>query len=95
MKGSIHPVLQIPESRSMQEVWESVVPRQGFILWILRRMAADGNDTCKTYDPDREIPILVEAGDYIRFVPIDEDEYKRIRELVERGEYQCTVHEEA
>ena len=46
-------------------------------------------------DPDREIPILVEAGDYIRFVPIDEDEYKRIRELVERGEYQCTVHEEA
>lgn len=36
MKGSIHPVLQIPESRSMQEVWESVVPRQGFILWILR-----------------------------------------------------------
>ena len=49
----------------------------------------------KTYDPDREIPILVEAGDYIRFVPIDEDEYKRIRELVERGEYQCTVHEEA
>ena len=41
------------------------------------------------------IPILVEAGDYIRFVPIDEDEYKRIRELVERGEYQCTVHEEA
>ena len=46
-------------------------------------------------NPDREIPILVEAGDYIRFVPIDEDEYKRIRELVERGEYQCTVHEEA
>ena len=40
-------------------------------------------------------PAMVEAGDYIRFVPIDEDEYKRIRELVERGEYQCTVHEEA
>ena len=36
MKGSIHPVLPIPESRSMQEVWESVVPRQGFIPWILR-----------------------------------------------------------
>ena len=35
------------------------------------------------------------AGDYIRFVPIDEAEYKRIKELVERGEYQCTVHEEA
>ena len=30
------PSCKIPESRSMQEVWESVVPRQGFILWILR-----------------------------------------------------------
>ena len=40
-----------------------------------------GMTPVKTYDPDREIPILVEAGDYIRFVPIDEDEYKRIREL--------------
>ena len=47
----------------------------------------------KTYDPEREIPILVEAGDYIRFVRIDEDEFKRIKELVDRGEYQCVVHE--
>ena len=54
-----------------------------------------GMTTVKTYEPDREIPILVEAGDYIRFEPIDEEEYKQIIELVERGEYQCTVHEEA
>lgn len=47
----------------------------------------------KTYDPEREIPILVQAGDYIRFVPIDEEEFMRIKELVERGEYQCIVHE--
>lgn len=52
-----------------------------------------GMTPVKTYDPDREVPILVEAGDYIRFVPIDEEEYKRIKELVERGEYQCIVHE--
>ena len=26
-----------------------------------------------------ENPILVEAGDYIRFVPVDEQEYKRIK----------------
>ncbi|MDO4338945.1 MAG: 5-oxoprolinase subunit PxpB [Eubacteriales bacterium] len=52
-----------------------------------------GMTPVKTYDPEREVPILVEAGDYIRFVPIDEEEYKRIRELVERGEYQCIVHE--
>ena len=52
-----------------------------------------GMTPVKTYDPDREVPILVEAGDYIRFVPIDEAEFKRIKELVERGEYQCIVHE--
>lgn len=52
-----------------------------------------GMTPVKTYDPDREVPILVEAGDYIRFVPIDEEEYKRIKELVDRGEYQCVIHE--
>ena len=52
-----------------------------------------GMTPVKTYDPERETPILVEAGDYIRFVPIAEEEYKRIQELVARGEYQCIVHE--
>lgn len=53
-----------------------------------------GMTPVKTYDPNRETPILVEAGDYIRFVPIDEAEYNRIKELVERGEYQCIIYEE-
>jgi KipI family sensor histidine kinase inhibitor len=52
-----------------------------------------GMTPVKTYDPERETPILVEAGDYIRFVPIDEAEFKRLKELVDRGEYQCIVHE--
>lgn len=52
-----------------------------------------GMTPVKTYDPEREKPILVEAGDYIRFIPIDEAEYKRLKELVERGEYQCTIRE--
>ena len=52
-----------------------------------------GMTPVKTYDPGREVPILVEAGDYIRFVPINEEEYKRIKEAVDRGEYQCVVHE--
>lgn len=53
-----------------------------------------GMTPVKTYDPDREVPILVEAGDYIRFVPIDEAEYLRIRDLADRGEYQCVVREQ-
>jgi KipI family sensor histidine kinase inhibitor len=52
-----------------------------------------GMTPVKTYDPSRDTPILVEAGDYIRFVPIDEAEFQRIKALVDRGEYQCTVYE--
>lgn len=52
-----------------------------------------GMTPVKTYDPDRETPILLSAGDYIRFIPVEEEEYLRIKELVERGEYQCIVHE--
>ena len=52
-----------------------------------------GMTPVKTYDPDREVPILLSAGDYIRFIPVEEEEYLRIKELVERDEYQCTVRE--
>lgn len=52
-----------------------------------------GMTPVKTYDPDRETPILVEAGDYIRFVPVSEEEYYRIKELVDQNEYECVVHE--
>ena len=44
------------------------------------------------YDPQREIPILYEAGDYIRFVPITGEEYREIRAQVEAGTYQCVIH---
>lgn len=47
----------------------------------------------KTYDPDRETPILLEAGDYIRFVPIDRAEFDRIKALVDKNEYQCVIRE--
>ncbi len=52
-----------------------------------------GMTPVKTYDPEREVPILLEAGDYIRFIPVDEEEYYRIKELVEKGEYECVIHE--
>lgn len=52
-----------------------------------------GMTPVKTYDPQREVPILVEAGDYIRFIPIDKDEFYRIKELVQSGQYQCTILE--
>lgn len=51
-----------------------------------------GMTPVKTYDPNREQPILFEAGDYIRFVPVSEEEYLSIKEQVELGTYQCNVH---
>lgn len=52
-----------------------------------------GMTPVKTYDPDREVPILVEAGDYIRFIPVDRAEYDRIKEEVEQGTYIVRVVE--
>lgn len=52
-----------------------------------------GMTPVKTYDPNREVPILVQAGEYIRFREIDEAEYRRIGEAVAAGEYQVTVRE--
>ena len=52
-----------------------------------------GKTPVKTYDPDRQVPILVSAGEYIRFVEIDEAEFRRISEEIGRGSYQVTVRE--
>ena len=52
-----------------------------------------GKTPVKTYDPERETPILVQAGEYIRFVRIDEAEFRRISGLVEKNEYQVTIRE--
>ena len=43
------------------------------------------------YDPDREKPILCNASEYIRFVPIHIDEYYDIRHLVLKGQYEPEV----
>ena len=40
------------------------------------------------------MPILVEAGEYIRFVPVTEEEYLKIEEKVRNGTYEVVVHEE-
>lgn len=53
-----------------------------------------GRTPIKTYDPKRDVPILFEAGQYIRFVEISEDEYYKIEEQVKNGEYKCIVHKE-
>lgn len=50
-----------------------------------------GRTPLKLYDETREPPVFVEAGDYIRYVPIDEQEFLRIQAEVEKGIYQVSI----
>lgn len=52
-----------------------------------------GKTPVKTYDPERPEPILVRAGEYIRFVSVDETEYRRVAEAVAAGTYAVTATE--
>ena len=53
-----------------------------------------GRTPIKLYDPKRQIPIILQAGDYIRFVPINKDEYDNICSLAEKNQYEIKiVHE--
>ena len=46
-----------------------------------------GRTPVKLYDPEKEEPILLSAGAYIRFVPVGQKEYEKIEDAVARGEY--------
>ena len=48
-----------------------------------------GRTPVKMYDAEREKPILPEAGQYIKFIPIDRAEFDRIAAEVEKGTYEC------
>lgn len=51
-----------------------------------------GQTPVKLYDPNRENPILLEAGQYVKFVPIDRETFVRIKEQAENGTYECNVY---
>lgn len=46
-----------------------------------------GRTPVKLYDPLATTPILLNAGDYVRFVPISEKEYLKIKKEINNGEY--------
>lgn len=51
-----------------------------------------GRTPVKLYDPSRETPILLNAGQYIRFVAIGEQEYARIASAVKEGSCRCKTY---
>lgn len=46
-----------------------------------------GRTPVKLYDPLGTPPILLNAGDYVRFVPVSEEEYLKIQEDINNGKY--------
>ena len=51
-----------------------------------------GRTPVRMYDPDRAVPILPQAGQYIRFYPIDRAEFDRIAAREAAGGYVCRRH---
>ena len=52
-----------------------------------------GMTPVKTYDPERSVPILFEAGDYIRFLPVTYTYIYYISEQVKAGTYTCRIRQ--
>ncbi len=53
-----------------------------------------GRTPLKPYDPNRILPILFEAGDYLKFVPIDQNRFAQIAAQVEAGIYKYRLAQE-
>lgn len=52
-----------------------------------------GRSPVRLFDPRREPPVAIEAGDYLRFVQIDAAQYGAIEEQVQLGTFQFVVAE--
>lgn len=53
-----------------------------------------GRTPVRLYEPLSDPPVLLNAGDYVRFVPIEEDEYLEILDLINKDEYEVNIIKE-
>ncbi|WP_129598177.1 5-oxoprolinase subunit PxpB [Anaerophilus nitritogenes] len=51
-----------------------------------------GRTPLKLYDAYRKDPILLETGNYIKFVPIDEKDYKKVQEKIQNNIYEYKTY---
>ncbi|MFQ5874852.1 MAG: 5-oxoprolinase subunit PxpB [Dehalococcoidia bacterium] len=54
-----------------------------------------GRTPIRIFDPTRDPPVIAQAGNYVRFVPVDEARYGEIEQQVKAGTYQVTTRETA
>lgn len=50
-----------------------------------------GRTPLKLFDDTKEPPVFIQAGDYIRYVPIDQKEYDRIKKEVENDTFKVSL----
>ena len=50
-----------------------------------------GRTPLKLYDDTKEPPVFIQAGDYIRYVSIDKNEYDKIAKEVENDTYKVSI----
>jgi inhibitor of KinA len=50
-----------------------------------------GRTPVPLFDPERQNPFLLKAGDYLRFTPISAEEYQEIENLVKEKQYKVEV----
>jgi len=50
-----------------------------------------GRTPLKLYDADKNPPVFIQAGDYIRYRSVTPEEYAAIAESVEKGTYQVSM----
>lgn len=50
-----------------------------------------GRTPLKLYDDTKEPPVFIQAGDYIRYVSIDQKEYDKIKDEVEKDTYKVSI----
>ncbi|AKL94786.1 allophanate hydrolase subunit 1 [Clostridium aceticum] len=50
-----------------------------------------GRTPAKLFDPSREPAVLLKVGDYLVFEAIDDKDYKKINQLVEKNQYQAKI----
>ena len=51
-----------------------------------------GRTPIELFDQDRDPPVAVDTGDYVRFVPVTESEYLDIQGRVQSGSYTIVTH---
>jgi len=50
-----------------------------------------GRTPVKLYNPKKESPFLLKSGDYVKFCPINQEQFKEIKKKIDEENYNCKV----